>query len=62
MCTFNFVILAEWPLVLVLLKSLNIVSNPITDHPLYILNASNRSAWLRLSSGDHKSKASSLLW
>ena len=36
--------------VLVLLSSLNIVSKLITNHPLYTLNASNTSVWLRLYS------------
>ena len=52
-----WVILAEWLLFPVLLFSLlvNMVSKLIVDHSLYILNASNKSARLHLSSSDRKS-------
>ena len=55
-------ILAEWPLVLVFVSSVNILSKLFTDHPLYILKTSSKSAQLRLSSSVHKSSNSSLVW
>jgi len=42
-------ILAEWPLVRVLSLKVNMLLKLITDHPLYILNTSSRSALLRMS-------------
>ena len=47
-------ILAECPLVWLLLIRLNKLSNFVVDHPLHILNTSKRSALFHLSFNVHR--------